>query len=134
MGTLIDTSVLIAAERGYLRLDTVLTSHGDDPIAMSAVTASELMHGVHRAKTAVQRARAELLVERLIGLMPVIPFDLSVARVHARLSAELGAKGTPVGAHDLMIAATAVAMGFSVATRDRRSFPKIRGLALQIWM
>ena len=69
----------------------------------------------------------------LCGLMPVIPFDLDVARVHARLSAELAAKGTPVGAHDLMIAATAVAQGYVVATRDKRSFPKIKGLAVQIW-
>lgn len=133
MGTLIDTSVLIAAERGELDLDALLSTHGDDAVAISAVTASELMHGVHRAKTAVGRARAEVLVERLIGLLPVIPFDLDVARVHARLSAELAARGTPVGAHDLMIAATAVAQGFAVATRDRRSFPKIKGLALQIW-
>ena len=133
MGTLIDTSVLIAAERGELDLDALLAAHGDDAVAISAVTASELMHGIHRAKTAVGRARTEVLVERLIGLMPVIPFDLDVARVHARLSAELAAKGTPVGAHDLMIAATAVAQGYVVATRDKRSFPKIKGLALQIW-
>lgn len=133
MGTLIDTSVLIAAERGELNLDALLGSRGDEAVAISAVTASELMHGIHRAKTAVGRARAEVLVERLIGLMPVVPFDLDVARVHARLSAELATKGTPVGAHDLMIAATAVTLGFAVATRDRRSFPKIRGLALQAW-
>jgi predicted nucleic acid-binding protein len=133
VGTLIDTSVLIAAERGELNLDALLGSRGDEAVAISAVTASELMHGIHRAKTAVGRARAEVLVERLIGLMPVVPFDLDVARVHARLSAELATKGTPVGAHDLMIAATAVTLGFAVATRDRRSFPKIRGLALQAW-
>jgi len=133
MGTLIDTSVLIAVERGHLSLDALLESHGDDEIAMSAVTASEMLHGVHRLKGAVGRAHAQVLVERLISLMPVIPFDLGVARVHATLSAELAAKGTAVGAHDLMIAATAVALGFTVATCDRRSFQKIKGLALQMW-
>lgn len=72
-------------------------------------------------------------MDQLVSLMPVIAFDLRVARVHATLSADLGAKGTPVGAHDLIIAATAVSLGFSVATRERRSFPKIRGLDVQIW-
>jgi predicted nucleic acid-binding protein len=38
-----------------------------------------------------------------------------------------------VGAHDLIIAATAVALGFAVATRDRRSFPKISGLRVLYW-
>jgi tRNA(fMet)-specific endonuclease VapC len=133
MGTLIDTSVLVAAERGDVDLEALLASHGQEEIAISAITASELLHGVHRLKSAVRRAQAGLLVDRLIALMPVIPFDLNVARVHAALSAELSGRGTPVGAHDLIIAATAVALGFSVATRDRRSFPKIRGLALQVW-
>jgi predicted nucleic acid-binding protein len=53
--------------------------------------------------------------------------------VHARLSAELAAKGSPVGAHDLLIAATALAMGYDVATRDDRSFPRIPGLQVLHW-
>lgn len=133
MGTLIDTSVLIAAERGELDLDGLLESYAAEPIAMAAITVAELLHGVHRLKTGVGRARAQALVERTLSLMPIVPFDLAVARVHAILSAELASKGTAVGAHDLIIAATAVAMSFSVATRDRRSYPKIKGLALRIW-
>ena len=110
MGTLIDTSVLIAAERGDVNLEALLALHGQDEIAISAITASELLHGVHPLKGAVRRAQAGLLVDRLIALMPAIPVDLDVARVHAALSAELSGRG-----------------------RDRRSFPRIRGLALQVW-
>ena len=55
------------------------------------------------------------------------------ARVHARLGAELAAKGAAVGPHDLMIAATAVSIDFAVATRDVRSFPRIAGLTLKRW-
>lgn len=47
MGAVIDSSVLIAAERGKLDLPRVLADHGDEPIAISAITASELLHGVH---------------------------------------------------------------------------------------
>jgi predicted nucleic acid-binding protein len=56
-----------------------------------------------------------------------------IARVHARLSADLAARGSPVGAHDLMIAATAIAVGYDVATRDERSFPRIPGLTVLRW-
>jgi tRNA(fMet)-specific endonuclease VapC len=133
MGTLVDTSVLIAAERGLLDLDHLLESRGEETIAISAITASELLHGVHRLKSAVNRAHAQRWIDGLISMLPVVPFDLDVARVHATLSAELRGKGTAVGAHDLIIAATAVYKGFHIATRDRRSFPKIRGLAVQSW-
>jgi predicted nucleic acid-binding protein len=133
MGTLIDSSVLIAAERGTLDLDDLLAARGAEEVAMSAVTASELLHGVHRVQGAVRRARTSALVERLLGRLPVIAFDLEAARVHAALSADLRSRGTPVGAHDLLIAATAVAHGFAVATRDLRSFPRIRGLDVSRW-
>ena len=131
MGTLIDTSVLIEAERGRLSLQTLLEANGDDEVAISAVTASELLHGVHRVKGGAEAARAEAFVEGLLALLPVMAFDLAVARTHARLSAELQSRGVAVGAHDLLIAATAVAHDMRVATCDLRSFPKIKGLDLQ---
>jgi predicted nucleic acid-binding protein len=49
------------------------------------------------------------------------------------LSADLASRGAAVGPHDLIIAATAVALGYDVAARDRRSFPRIRGLRLRYW-
>jgi predicted nucleic acid-binding protein len=130
---LIDTSVIIAIERG--RLDPALLRDGDEdePIAMAAITASELLHGVHRLTSAVSRTRAERFVEQLLDAIPVVAFDLDVARVHARLDAELSARGASVGDADLMIAATAVWLDYRVATRDLRSFPKIEGLDIISW-
>ncbi len=55
------------------------------------------------------------------------------ARIHARVWADLAAQGTAVGERALMIAATAMAMGYSVATRDERSFPRIPGLTVTRW-
>lgn len=130
---MIDSSVFIAAERGKLDLERVLRDHGEEPIAIAAVTASELLHGVHRAVEAPQRARREAFVERLLAELPLIPFDLVVARVHARLSAELAARGSAIGAHDLLIAATALTVGYDVATRDERSFPRVPGLNVLRW-
>lgn len=133
MGIVIDSSVLIAWERDQLNLDAQIAHNAEEDVAISAVTASELLHGVHRATTPARRSQREAFVEGLLSRIPVFPFDLIAARVHARLSSELAAKKTPVGPHDLMIAATAVANGYTVATRDERSFPKIPGLSLLRW-
>ena len=65
--------------------------------------------------------------------MPVVPFDPVVARIHAQLDAELSARGEKLGAHDLQIGATALALGHSVVTRDEKSFPKIPGLKVERW-
>jgi len=133
VGTLIDSSILIAVERGHLKLEDLLAGRMDEDFAVSAVTASELLHGVHRANTPAQRGIREAFVESLLARLPVFPFDLLTARIHARLAAELSARRVSVGPHDLMIAATAVARGYNVATRDERSFPKIPGLSLLKW-
>ena len=133
MGTLIDTSVFIAVERGRLDPSTLRDEDDEDEIAMAAITASELLHGVHRLKGAVGRTRAERFVELLLAAVPVIPFDLEVARVHAQLDAELSSAGMAVGDADLLIAATAVTMDYRIATRDLRSFPRIKGLDVVRW-
>jgi tRNA(fMet)-specific endonuclease VapC len=128
VGTLIDSSVLIAAEGQALDLAAGLMTHRDEPVAIAAITASELLHGVKRAASVTQRQRRETFVERLLGVLPVLPFDLVTARIHAALWADLAARGTTVGAHDLLIGATAMAAGYRVATCDRRSFQKIPDL------
>ena len=133
MGTLIDSSILIAAERSPEGAGTMLEAHAHEEIAIAAITASELLHGVHRAASAGQRARREAFVEAILSAVPVVPFDLLVARVHSRLWADLAARGSPIGAHDLIIGATALAIGYGVATRDKRSFPKIAGLQVVVW-
>jgi tRNA(fMet)-specific endonuclease VapC len=133
VGTLIDTSVLIAIQRGQLDPQRIQQADEDEPIAISAITASELLHGVQRLTGAVARTRAERFVEQLLAAIPVVPFDLDVARVHARLDAELSAQGAAVGDADLMIAATAVWLDYRVATPDLRSFPRIEGLDVVKW-
>ena len=132
MGTLIDSSVLIAAERRALGLEGTLGAHAEEPVGIASITASELLHGVHRAATAAQRQRRETFVERLLAVLPVFPFDLVTARIHASLWAGLASRGASVGSHDLLIGATAIALGYRVATRDRRSFGKIPGLELVV--
>ena len=129
MGTLIDASVLIAVERGQLDPDEIFGSAGrrDEAVAIAAVTASELLHGVHQLEGA-RHVRAERFARYWLSALPVIPVGPEVAHVYATLAAELAITGTRMGAHDLLIAATAVHLGYRVATRDPRSFHRVNGL------
>ena len=133
MGSLIDSSVLVAIERGDLDLERRLAETADDAFAISVITASELLHGVHRAVAEARRAKREAWVEAILSTVPVLGFDLIAARVHARLAATLASSGATVGAHDLIIGATALGRGLGVVTRDLRSFPRIPGLDLHVW-
>jgi len=101
-------------------------------MAIAAVTAAEMLHGLHRVRGS-HRVKAEAFARFWMEALPVIPFNLEVARVHATLGAHLAGSGTPLGAHDLMIAATAVHLGYRVATRDRRSFHRVDGLTVEYW-
>jgi predicted nucleic acid-binding protein len=131
VGLIIDTSIFIAAERRQLAFDVLRATLAQGHVAISVVTVSELLQGVHRA-TEKQRPATHALVEGLLTEFEVIPFDLPAARVHAALASELATKGTPVGNHDLLIAATAISRGLEVLTRDQRSFPRIPGRRLKV--
>jgi len=133
MAALIDSSVFIDIERRRLNLEDLLAEHAGEEVAIAAITAAELLHGAHRATKAKHRALREAFVESVLANVAIIPFDLVTARIHARLWAQLAAKGITVGTHDLLIAATALAVGFAVATRDDRSFPHIPGLSVVRW-
>jgi len=110
-----------------------LEQHGAGDAALASITVAEVLHGFHRAVTPGQRAQREAFAQYLLAIFAVLPFDLEEARVHARIGAEMASKGVTVGAHDLIIAATAIAHDLQVATRDLRSFPRIPGLALLQW-
>lgn len=127
---MLDSSVLIAAERGGIRLEPFLNSLGDAPVGIAAVTASELLHGCHRAADPGIRARRFAFVDALLARVPVLPFGLAEARRHAELWAHLAREGTMIGAHDLLIGATALAHGHSLATLNTTEFGRVAGLRL----
>ena len=125
MALLIDTSVLIDLERASPSLPPDAQGQA---ILISAITASELLHGVERAADEARRARRATFVERILDVVPVLPIDLDVARVHARIWASLLRRGSVIGAHDLLIAATALAHDLPLLTRNAREFARVDGL------
>ena len=124
---ILDTAVLMTAERGAVRLDEVLED--EDDVAIAAITAAELLVGVELADVARREAR-EAFVGDLLATIPVEEYDLDVARAHARLLAHVRRTGKPRGAHDLIIAATAAATGRAVVTSDAAGFDQLPDVAV----
>jgi tRNA(fMet)-specific endonuclease VapC len=130
MGVIFDTSIIIGFERGVLDPDRLVLGHEGENLGICTITVSELLHGVHLADTTARRIKRSSFVEKVIENYPIFPFDLSAARVYAQLWASLRRRKVDVGAHDLIIGATAISLGFSVATLNRSNYEKIDGLSL----
>jgi tRNA(fMet)-specific endonuclease VapC len=133
VGILIDSSVLIEHERQRLTLAQHLQGREDEEFFLSVISASELLHGVHRAQDASVRARRSAFVEAVLERFPLLEIDVSTARSHARLWADLAAAGTPVGPNDLWLAATAVTHGLTLVTVNVREFSRVPGLRVEPW-
>lgn len=138
MGAVVDTTVFVDLERltsraGHARSAELIGQRlteclgPEEEAAMAAITASELLHGVHRA-SARRRATREAFVESILAVVPVLDFDLLAARAHSRLWADLAKTGSDVGPHDRIVAATAISLGWQVATANVRHFGRIAGL------
>lgn len=122
---LLDTTFLVDAERGNEALDELIAD--DDDVAIAAITVAELTVGV-RLASARERPRRQSYVEELVTSIPVLPYDEIVALEHANLLVAVRRAGRPRGAHDLIIAATALSAGRTVVSADRRAFDGLPGV------
>ena len=123
-----DTSVLVATERSGRAPARLLQA--EDDVAIAAVTAAELLVGVELADPRRRRRRSAFM-EGILSLVPVESYETDVARAHAALLAHAHRTGTPRGAHDLIIAATALARDRTVATMDASGFEGLPGVTLR---
>ena len=128
MGLILDSSLLIADERGKFDMAGFLRQFSTLQPVIAAITASELLHGVERAQDAARKERRQRHVEQILAALAIQPFDLTQARVHARIWADLEARGQMIGPHDLQIAAAGLALGHEVATLNAREFQRVAGL------
>lgn len=135
MGVILDSSVLIAAERSghTVRqiLEQVRASQGSETeIGISVVSIAELIHGAYRAKTQQQQERRLEFIERLASDVPVYPVTLEIARLAGRIEGQQEAKGIQLAFEDLLIGATALHLAYNIATLNLRDFQRVPGLAV----
>jgi tRNA(fMet)-specific endonuclease VapC len=124
---LIDSDVIIRAERGLFDLDRWLDSQPEEEFKLAAITIAELWHGAERA-TGQHRVKRESFLRRIFAIYDCVPYDEEASFEHARLWAALEASGQMIGPHDLILAATATRSGNAVATFNTRHFSVVEGL------
>ena len=127
MAILIDSDVIIQAERGQFDLDIWLTSFPHEEFKLGAITVAELWHGAERA-TGQHRAKRRLFLQRIFTIFDCVPYGQEAAFEHARLWAELESSGQTIGSHDAILAAIALKTGSAVATFNARHFSAVKGL------
>lgn len=124
---ILDTSVLVSAERG--RLDMAATAGDDADAAVPAIVVAEYLTGVHLAATEEQSIARREFLERVLTALPIETYTLRVAERHSELLAHVRRSGGTRGAHDLIIAATALATDRTVLTMDERAgFDQLPGV------
>src|SRR5438094_985730 len=134
MGLILDSSIVIAAER---RGDTIadllqqiVVATGDQEAALSSVGLTELVHGIYRAETLERRTRRESFVQELIRAVEVFPYTKDTAMLAGKLDGEQQSRGVVIPFSDLLIGATALSNGYGVLTVNLRDFRRILGLSV----
>jgi len=123
VGLILDSSLLIADESEEFDLPTWLRDRSPEPVAISAITFSELWLGIDADENAARGRRRRRWLEKTFRRLEVIPLDSRVARVHSRAWAKLSKAGLMIGPHDLIVAATALHRHWALATFNAREFP-----------
>lgn len=101
-------------------------------IGVPAIVEYELRYGLQRLPPAASAPRLEALVQ-LLRPMQLLAFDSECATHAARIRAALEAKGTPIGPHDTLIAATALRHQAALVTRNIREFSRVPDLQCLNW-
>lgn len=132
MGLILDSSLWIADERKRFDLAAWLRSRPPEPVALSAITLSELWFGIEVEKDAARARRRRRWVDKSFRRVEVVPVDAPLARVHARIWARLSLAGRVIGPHDLIVAATEMHRHWAVATFNADEFRHVHGLAVVV--
>ncbi len=103
---------------------------GEAAICTSVIVAAELRYG------AAKRGSARLTgqMEAVLGAVDILPFEVPADAAYGEIRTQLEKTGTPIGGNDLLIAAQAKALGFTVVTDNEREFARVEGLAWENWL
>jgi predicted nucleic acid-binding protein len=134
VGLILDSSVLIAAERkgqnARQALAEIAVRAAGEDVAMSVVTLIELAHGVARANTPQRNATRRQFLNELMTALPVHPVTVPVVLRAGQIDGENTAQGVRVALSDLLIGVTALELGYRVATANVRHFQMVPGLEI----
>lgn len=127
---LIDTDILIYSLKGDPLVVEHLNQSSASPKAISVVSYGELIYGAHKsARPNENLAR----VRRLGEILPVIDISPAIMEAFGSLKADLEQGGNRLDDFDLVIAATAITIGYRLVTNNEKHFSRIEGLKIVNW-
>lgn len=130
MGLVLDTSVLIEAERGKLALSGLLRkTFPKESIYISSISVSELYLGAHLSQKSFKEQRT-ISIETIISSLIILDLDSNVAKAHTNAWSHLKKKGILIGPYDLIIAATCIHYQHSLLTFNIKEFSRVPNLKL----
>lgn len=132
MRYMLDTNILIELIRGKSdSLISCLRQHNVDEFVVSAVTYSELMHGVEKSR---DKVRNRIALTLLMARFNILDYGTDAANCYGKIRADLERKGTPIGPLDTMIAAHAKSLGLVLVTNNTSEFSRVDGLEVENWV
>lgn len=135
MGVVLDSTVLIAAERAGQNprsvIQDLLAKMGDAEATLSIITTTELAHGIERANSPARQVAPERFLNELLDQISVESITLPIALRAGKIDGGLEAKGLSIALGDLLIGTTALELGYAVVTHNIRHFQMIPDLALK---
>ena len=126
----LDTNTVLDYFRGKGQVAARLLATPPSDVGLPAVAAYEVWVGVLGSQNA-KRRQAEY--ERFLAVVAILPFDAAAGRRAADLRLALSREGDLIGPMDTLIAATALAHGATLVTRNVREFDRVPGLAVVNW-
>ena len=100
-------------------------------IAISSITVAELQYGVEKSAA---REKNALALEAFLLPLEIAHFDLDSSITYGKIRAGLERQGTPIGGMDMLIAAQAIAQGFTLVTHNLKEFNRVPGLKCETWV
>ena len=128
---LLDTNTCI----GYInRRNPSIYQHflavSPDDVCICDVVKFELYYGAYKGSRTTENLQ---ILDKFFADLTSLPFEAKAAQICGQIRAKLQAKGTPIGAYDLQIAAIALANNLTLITHNTREFERIENLALEDW-
>ncbi|WP_427160016.1 type II toxin-antitoxin system VapC family toxin [Aliinostoc sp. HNIBRCY26] len=131
MGYLLDTCVISDFVKGEEMTLKKLKSSNPKDIFISSLTVMEVKYGL--AINPQRAIKIQSLIETLLTTVTIIPFGLTEAEQAAQIRSNLKKLGTPIGAYDVLIAATAITHNHILVTSNIREFQRIASLQIENW-
>ena len=127
---LLDTDTLVFLLRGRAEVLEKFEAHLQHPRAMSVISYGELLYGALKSTRTVENSAK---VRHLGNLMPVVEVSPAIIETYAALKADLEKQGNKIDEFDLIIAATALVLSYTVVTNNERHFRYFPGLTVENW-